>query len=256
MSTPFAIALVAGLISVCSADAAFELDALEIWLPFAGPDGAAGNPAAATALPCPRWTLQYHLPFGLHELRYNSLSMTLPQGKFRLNAGLASTGFSLHRERSAWLGGRLALGPNLELGAAIAILHLQQEKRTQGNRAQRLGLGLKIAPNLEMGLRHHSSGPFSPSRVYFILILRPDAQNLLYAHLRHHPAKSPRLDLAAEHQLHPRIRLGLGTRAMPRRFALGTRIGTSKWKIAYAIKTHEHLGPSHTFALGNTCRSP
>ena len=147
--------------------------------------------------------------------------MTLPQGKFRLNAGLASTGFSLHRERSAWLGGRLALGPNLELG-----------------------------------LRHHSSGPFSPSRVYFILILRPDAQNLLYAHLRHHPAKSPRLDLAAEHQLHPRIRLGLGTRAMPRRFALGTRIGTSKWKIAYAIKTHEHLGPSHTFALGNTCRSP
>ena len=102
MSTPFAIALVAGLISFCSADAAFELDALEIWLPFAGPDGAAGNPAAATALPCPRWTLQYHLPFGLHELRYNSLSMTLPQGKFRLNAGLASTGFSLHRERSAW----------------------------------------------------------------------------------------------------------------------------------------------------------
>ena len=62
MSTPFAIALVAGLISFCSADAAFELDALEIWLPFAGPDGAAGNPPAATALPCPRWTLQYTCP--------------------------------------------------------------------------------------------------------------------------------------------------------------------------------------------------
>ena len=34
MSTPFAIALVAGLISFCSADAAFELDALETGCPL------------------------------------------------------------------------------------------------------------------------------------------------------------------------------------------------------------------------------
>ena len=256
MSNTFAIPLVAGLIFVCSADAAFELDVLETWLPFAGQDGAAGNPAASTALPCPRWSLQYHLPFGLHELRYNNLSMTLPHGKLRLNAGLASTGFSLHRELSAWLGGRLALGRNLGLGAAIAILYLQQEKRTQGDRAQSLGLGLKIAPNLELGLWHHSSGALRPPRVYLRLILQLDAQNRLYTHLRHHPAKPPRLDLAAEHQLHPRIRLGLGTRTTPRRFALGTHIGVGKWKIAYAVTTHEHLGPSHTFAIGSTCRSP
>ena len=104
MSNPFAIPLVAGLIFVCSADAAFELDVLETWLLFAGQDGAAGNPTASTALPCPHWSLQYHLPFGLHELRYNSLSMTLPHGKVYLNAGLASTGFPLHRELSAWRG--------------------------------------------------------------------------------------------------------------------------------------------------------
>jgi len=182
--------------------------------------------------------------------------MTLPQRKLHLNAGLASTGFPLHHELSAWLGGRLALGRNLDLGAAIALLYLQQEKRPQGERAQRLGLRLKIAPNLELGLWHQSSGALSPPRVYLRLVLQPDAQNLLYAHLRRHPAKPLRLDLAAEHQLHPRIHLGLGTRATPRRFALGTRISAGKWKIAYAVTTHEHLGPSHTFAVGNTCRSP
>jgi len=57
MSNPFTFSLAAGLIFVCSAHAAFELDELETWLPFAGQDGATDNPAARTALPCPRWTL-------------------------------------------------------------------------------------------------------------------------------------------------------------------------------------------------------
>jgi len=189
-------------------------------------------------------------------LRHNSLSMALPYKKLRLSAGLASTGFSLHRELSAWLGGGLPLSRNLALGASITILYLQQENRTYRNQTQTLGLRIKIGTSLELGLWQRGSSGLAPPSLFLKLVHRPDAQSLVYAHLRHHPQRPHRLDLAAEHRLHPRFHLRLGTRSTPRRFALGTRIVAGGWKITYAVTTHTHLGPSHTFATGNTCRSP
>ena len=55
MSNTFALPLVAGLIFACSADAAFELDVLETWLPFALP---ALEPAVPSALWPARTALQ------------------------------------------------------------------------------------------------------------------------------------------------------------------------------------------------------
>ncbi len=244
------------LLAASSTRAAFELDDLESTLPFAGHRGLSGNPAELTLASCPSWKLEHHLQFGLRQLSHHSLGLALPLKTLHLGAGLGSTGFALHRELSAWLGGGLPLGGGLAAGASIAVLHLRQETLMRHDRTLSLGLGLELGNNLQLSAWWRGNSDLAPPRFFFKLVHRPDAQSVVYAHVRQQPHRPRRLDLAAEHGLHPQLRLRLGTRSTPRRFALGTSVETGQWTIEYAVKTHARLGPSHTFGAGNTCRSP
>ncbi len=256
MPRPLQSLVPAILLFAGAAQAAFELDDLEAWLPFSNHRGLAGNPAELAAVDCPRWELKQHFPFGLRQLSHNSLAVALPLQGLHLGAGLGSTGFALHRELSAWLGGGLELGRHLALGFSVTALYLQQETRTSRGRKQILGLKLNLGNGLELGLWHQGANALAPSRFFVKLVHRPDTRSAVYGHLRQQPTRSRRLDLAAEHQVHPRLHLYLGTRSTPRRFALGTRVFAGGLPINYAAVTHARLGPSHTLGTGNTCKSP
>lgn len=236
--------------------AAFELDALEASLPFADHHKLGANPAALGALPCFTWQLVHHLPFGLRQLRYNQIVLGLPFKQAGASLSFSSTGFDLHRE----LGWRLALGfsrRSLGLGAGLNLLSLAQ-RGVPPRRflAPTAGLLFKPSANLQLSAWWQKATSISAARFFVGITRRLDARSALYVHGRRHPTRPTRFDLAAVHRLDPRLKLRLGLRSVPRRFALGVGLNMEYLRLDYGVVTHAYLGPSHTFHLANTCRSP
>ena len=249
---------VAVLLGPAGAEAAFELDGLASSLPFAPRHGLYANPAELAATSCFRWSLGHHLPFGMRQLRRHSLGLTRSFEDWVGGAGFSSAGFVLHRELSAWLGAGRSLSRRLTAGTSLTFLHLQQ----QGARPRRkmkfgLGLSMRLVRNLRLSAWwQQGAGTLDRRQLFAKVVHRPSAANPLYAHLQKRGRRPLRLDLAAEHRLHRRLRLLAGTRSSPRRFALGVELEVRRRWLQYAVVTHAQLGPSHTFTTGNTCRSP
>ena len=256
MSCRLSLVLPAVLLVVSAAPAAFELDDLETSLPFANHRGLIGNPAELAAVSCPTWELAHHLPFGLYQLSHHHLALALPRPPLGAGAGLGSTGFALHRETRAWLGAGLPLGSRAAVGASISALFLQQ-RTVSRSRSATLGLTMALGRQLHLSAWwRQGAGRLSPPQLFVKLTHRPDAVSAMYAHLHPATGQPPRLDLAAERWLQPQLRLCLGTRSTPRRFALGAGLVAGRWTLDYAVKTHPHLGPSHTLVVGGSCKSP
>ena len=256
MSRRLEYLLAAAFLAPPAAQAAFELDGVEAWLPFPARGAAAGNPAELATTQCATWALSHYLPFGLPELSRSGLSLAVPCGRAGLVAGLASEGFALHRELTARLGAGLPLSRAIALGAAGSILALRQ----QGGPPRRgfsltMGIQLKVGRDLRLGAWWRRDPPeLALPRLWLQLQRRTGESAEIYAHLR--PGPPTRLDLAAERQLSQQVRLLVGTRSSPRRFGLGATIATGRWRVDFAAKTHAHLGLSHAVAARTTCRCP
>jgi len=244
------------LLAAAPSRAAFELDGLEASLLFADHRKLGANPATLGSLPCFTWQLAHHLPFGLRELRYDQIVLGLPFKQAGASLSFSSTGFDLHRE----LGWRLALGfsrHSLGLGVGLNFLSLAQRGvPSRRSFAPTAGLLFKPSPKLQLATWWQKATPISSGRFFVSITRHLDARSSLYLHGRRYPTRPARFDLAAVHRLHPRLKLRLGLRSVPRRFALGAGFSMERLQLDYGVVTHAYLGPSHTFHLANTCRSP
>ena len=91
---------------------------------FPAPSGFGGNPATLAGLKCRRWTTDHYVPFALNQLASTGIAAaaSLTQ-KLGVGLGLRSTGFSLHRETTAWLGIGRPFGNLADLGMSVVVQH-------------------------------------------------------------------------------------------------------------------------------------
>jgi len=192
--------------------------------------------------------LAHHLPFGLRQLRYDQIVLGLPFKQAGASLSFSSTGFDLHRE----LGWRLALGfsrRSLSLGAGLNLLSLAQ-RGVPSRRflAPTAGLLFKPSPQLQLATWWQKATPISSSRFFVSITRHLDAHSSRYLHSCRYPTRPTRFDLAAVHRLHPRLKLRLGLRSVPRAalpLALALVWSAYGWTMALSLTlTWAHRIPS------------
>ena len=234
--------------------AAFELDDAEVSLP-AGPMGIGANPAALVDSNCWRWTTDHFVPFGLRQLASTSASTAFRLGRGPgLGGGVRSTGFSLHRETTTWLGVAHRMGKAVDLGVSFTFQELRQPRLHSYHVGMSAGARLRLQNGLQVGLWYQQREAIAPSQLFLSIRGNLDSASVVTAHWRKSSRNPPRTDAAVDSQLHQRLRLLLGLRSHPRRFAAGAVFVTGGRKLAFATTTHPFLGLSHRIAVGNTCR--
>ena len=238
-----------------SAGGAFEFDDSEAALPV-GPAGLGGNPAPLASVQCWRWRTDHSQPFGLAQLASTGAALAVGRGSAGLGLGLRTTGFSLHREVSAWLAAAVALPAVVDLGVAVTYAELRQP----GWRHRQLGVipgaRLELGSGLQLDIWYQRGDSVVPGKLFLGLHHHLDTTSVTRLHLRHSTTLATRADLAAEQQLHPRLRLLVGLRTHPRRFTLGAVVRAGRRFVSFAGITHPYLGSSRMVTAGNTCSAP
>ena len=247
------------LCSLCTsagpAGGAFEFDDSEAALPF-GPAGLGGNPAPLATVRCWRWRTDHFRPFGLAQLASTGAALAVGRGGAGLGLGLRATGFALHRETRAWMAAAVALPAGVRLGVAATYAELRQPRWRHRQLGLVPGARLELKNGLQLGVWYQRGDSVVPGKLFLGLHHRLDATSVARLHLRHSTMLPTRADLAAAQQLHPRLRLLVGLRTHPRRFAVGAVVRVGHRFVSLAGITHPYLGLSRMVTAGNTCSAP
>lgn len=239
------------------AGAAFELDDLSSFLPFAGSGDLISSPADLAGPHCLRWQLGHQVPFGLRELSGHQLAAAISRPRWGLGTGWSRRGPGRHRETSTWLGGGLSPVPALAVGAGIHLLQLRRANLPSVRAfAFSAGVQLKVGASLRLGawLRGPAGNLAQPRLLIGLTRILDDRSALEgYVTRRGGRDRPHRLHLIAATPVHPRLWLLLGARSAPIQFAAGSRFEAGTHFLEYRVDTHAVLGASHSAQIGRVC---
>ena len=234
--------------------AAFELDEAETQLPTVGREEG-GDHSHLAAVACWRWSLVYHLPFGLRELQYSAARFEGPAYGLGVGFGASSSGFRLHRETALRIGATRSFGAT-RVGVAVEHLLLQQTGR--GMRDFRRWVSaweFRLTDRSTLGVSFTSAiDGVSDNRWTLGFHQHLEGGNSVSVRSQRRTRRPRVIGIALLHKPHDQVAILVGTRSAPRRFALGFGLRLGILSLNQVVHTHSQLGPSHTTQLETTCR--
>ncbi len=219
-------------------------------------DAIFANPGGLAQLNRMELSLFYQRPFGLSSLNYGAIAAVAPLRGFTAGVGLTALGNELFGEESLTAAVSLEYARRLFFGESISFL--KTHIKGYGNAASpmlNLGAVFDISPSVRFGFaalnlnRARRAGETLPQSLTAGLTVKPAPKLLLSFEVYRDVRFDEEVRFGAEVQPLPALALRVGAGNHPDRFSAGLGVSAGRFRVDYAIFTHNELGATHQVSL-------
>lgn len=201
-------------------------------------------------------SLFYQRPFGLRSLNYGALALSAPFAGFTGGIGLTALGNELYGEQSLTAAVSRSYGRRLFFGGSISYLRTNiKGYGSAGSPMVNLGAVFDISPAVRFGFaalnlnRSRRAGEPLPRSLTAGLAVRPDPRFILSFEVYRDVRFDEEFRFGAEAQPLPALALRVGAGNHPDRFSVGLGVRAGRFRVDYALFTHNDLGATHQVSL-------
>jgi len=221
-------------------------------------DAVFHNPGGLARMSGIEAALFYQKPFGLDDIRFGSISLTLPFWQYRVGVGLTHLGLGAYREQKFTVAFSHHYRKKLYFGVGLTYQSLSiTGYGATGTFGLDLGVLVPLTPELNLGVQTRNinrasvgeSAETLPQILKTGLSFRAHTKLLLAFELFKDVRFPEEFRFGTEFKPVKGLALRAGMASNPDRFSSGFGIEKSIFKIDYAFFTHNDLGLTHQLSF-------
>lgn len=221
-------------------------------------DAVFHNPGGLARMSGIETALFYQEPFGLDDIRFGSLSLTLPLWSYRVGIGISYLGLDVYKEQNFAAAFSHHYRNKLYFGVGVTYQTLSiTGYGSTGTFGLDVGVLAALTPNLNLGLQTRNinrasigqSGDTQPQILKTGLSFQPHAKLLVAFEIFKDVRFPQEFRFGTEFKPVKGLALRAGIASNPDRFSSGFGIEKSIFKIDYAFFTHNDLGLTHQLSF-------